>query len=137
GSGADTESDALADSDPENPANQLGLPRHEVLSMGTATAASATEIGRRFLEQAKVLDRSGRARLVGHVEDEHGILHPYSHVRAGDRIVFTDAHDTSPRRVVRAEHNDDERSVSVDLDAPPQGLDALLERLDVVLVGRV
>lgn len=134
GSGADTEDAALHDSDPDNPANQLGLRRRDMLQMGTATAASATEIGRRFLQEAKLVDSSGRARLIGHVEDDAGNLHPYSHVRAGDTLTFPDSSDPSPRRIVKADHNHDERSCSVDLDAPPEGLQALLERLAVVLV---
>lgn len=134
GSGADTESASLVDVDPENPATLAGIRRRELLQAGTMTAAGATEIGVRFLEQTKLLDRSGRARLVGHVEDDHGVLHPYTHVRAGDTISFIDANDTSPRRIVRAEHDHDQRAVTVDLDAPPDGLQAILERLGVVLV---
>jgi hypothetical protein len=45
-----------------------------------------------------------------------------------------DAADTSERRVVRTEKDHSSRTCSVDLDAPPQGLEALLERLGVVLV---
>lgn len=134
GSGADTESADLKDDDPENPANKAGITRREMLSMGVSTAAGATEIGRRFLEESARLDSSGRARLVGHVQDDRGVWHPYSHVRAGDTISFVDAADTSYRRIVRTEKSRDERSCSIDLDAPPEGLQALLERLGVVLV---
>lgn len=134
GSGADTEDVQLKDTDPENPANELNIIRRDLLVMGTGTAASAIEIGRRFLEQTKLLDSSGQAQIIGHIEDDRGILHPYSHVRAGDTITFVDAADTSPRRIVRAEHTEDQRSCAVDLDAPPDALAAILERLGVVLV---
>lgn len=133
GAGVDAESADLKDTDPENPANKLGIIRRDLLTMGTSTAAGAIEIGRRFLEQTKLLDKSGRARLVGHVEDDRGVLHPFSHVRAGDTIVFVDAADPSPRRIVRADHDHDARACTVDLDAPPDGLQALLERLGVRL----
>jgi hypothetical protein len=133
GSGADTESADLKDDDPENPANKLGITRRDLLTMGVSTAAGATEIGARFLEQAKLLDSSGRARLVGHVQDDRGVWHPYSHVRAGDTISFVDASDTSYRRVVKTDKSRDERACTVDLDSPPEGLTALLERLGVVL----
>jgi hypothetical protein len=133
GSGADTESEHLKDADPQNPANKLGIVRRELLAMGTGTAGSATEIGRRFLEETKLIDRSGRARLVGHVEDDRGVVHPTSHVRAGDTVEFVDADDTSARRIVKADHDHDQRAVSVDLDAPPEGLQATLERLGVVI----
>ena len=134
GSGADTETDDLKDDDPDNPANKLGITRRDLLVMGIGTAASATEVGRRFLEESRLLDSSGRARLVGHVQDSHGVMHPYSHVRAGDTISFVDSSDTSYRRIVRTDKTRDDRSCSIDLDAPPEGLAALLERLGVVLV---
>ena len=134
GSGADTETDDLKDDDPDNPANKLGITRRDLLVMGIGTAASATEVGRRFLEESKLLDSSGRARLIGHVQDSHGVWHPYSHVRAGDTISFVDSSDTS-YQADRPDRQDPRRpTCSVDLDAPPEGLQALLERLGVVLV---
>lgn len=137
GSNADTEDASLTDSDPENPATVLGITRRDKLVMAVGTAATAIEIGRRFLEESKALDKSGRARLVGHVMDNRGVLHPYFDVRAGDTISFVDASDTSERRIVRAEHDRATRTCSVDLDAPPEGLTALLERLAVSLVPLV
>jgi hypothetical protein len=68
------------------------------------------------------------------VRDDRGIPHPAWRVRAGDQIAFTDAADTSYRRIVRADYDHASRTCSVDLDAPPEGLDALLERLGVVLI---
>jgi len=134
GSGADTESSDLKDSDPENAANKLGIVRRDLLQMGVSTAAGATEVGRRFLLESRQLDRSGKARAVGYVEDDRGVLHPYHHLRAGDYVAFPDASDKSYRRVVRTEKDYDARTVTFDLDAPPEGLAALLERLGVVLV---
>ena len=135
GSGADTEDAVLKDDDPENPANKLGIIRRDLLTMGVSTAAGATEVGRRFLEQTKLLDSSGRARIVGHVMDDRGILHPYWRMRAGDTISFIDAAQTSPRRIVRTDKNTADRSCAIDLDAPPDAMAALLERLGVSLVS--
>lgn len=135
GSGADTETDDLKDNDPENPANLLGITRRDLLVMGIGTAASATEIGRRFLEESKVLNTSGVAKIVGHIEDDRGVNHPYWRVRAGDTISFVDAADTSYRRIVRTDKSGSDRTCSIDLDSPPEGLQALLERLGVVLVS--
>jgi hypothetical protein len=133
GSGADVESAELRDSDPENPANKAGITRRTKLDMGIGTPASATEVGHRFLTEQKQLDSSGRAVLVGHVMDDRGVLHPYTRPRAGDTITFTDAADPSPRRIVRTEKTRASRSCSIDLDSPPEGMAALLERLGVVL----
>lgn len=134
GSGADTETSTLKDSDPANPANELGIVRRDLLQMGVSTSAGAIEVGRRFLTDSRQLDRSGRARAVGYIEDDRGVTHPYWKPRAGDQITFVDASDTSYRRIVKTDKDHDARTVSFDLDAPPEGLQALLERLGVVLI---
>lgn len=133
GSGADVEDADLHDADPDNPANKSGIVRRAYLTAGTLTAAAATELGARFLEQHKEAATSGSARFVGHVEDDHGVLHPYHHVRAGDTVTFMDASDPSPRRIVRAAHDGDSHTCTVDLDSPPDSMDALLARLGVAL----
>jgi Concanavalin A-like lectin/glucanases superfamily len=133
GSGVDIEDASLKDTDPENPANKLGIKRRDKLVMGTSTPAGAIQVGQRFLAEQKLIDRSGRATLVGYVEDDHGILWPYSEVKAGDAITFVDAADSSYRRIVKADHDDGTKSATVDLDAPPEGLQAVLERLGVAL----
>lgn len=134
GSGADAESSDLKDTDPDNPANQLGIVRRDLLSMGTGTVSSAIAVGRRFLREAKKLDTSGRAQITGYIQDDHGAIFPYSSIRSGDTITFVDAADPSPRRIVRSDKDHAARTCRVDLDAPPEGLNALLERLGVVLV---
>lgn len=135
GSGATTEDDSLEDSDPLNPANQKGIRRWDVLDMsGVSTSAGAIEVGRRFLEEANLLDTSGQARIVGYCEDDKGVIHPAWKIRAGDTISFVDAADKSARRIVKTSYSHSDRTNSIDLDAPPEGLDALLERLQVVLV---
>jgi hypothetical protein len=135
GSGANVETDDLSDDDDLLLANQLGVKRWEILDMGgMSTASGATEVGRRFLEESKLLNASGRARLEGWVTDDAGVKHPAWKVRGGDTISFIDAADTSERKIVKADYNHDSRVCSVDLDAPPEGLDELLQRLQVVLV---
>jgi hypothetical protein len=135
GSSANTTSSDLLDDDEENPANQLGIRRWDLLDMGRiSTATIATEVGRIFLEETKALDTSGSATLTGWVEDDKGVRHPYHSVRSGDTISFVDASDTSYRRIVRTQKSPESRSVAIDLDAPPDGLDALLERLGVALI---
>lgn len=134
GSGVDTQSALLKDLDPDNPANRAGITRRDMLQMGTSTAAGAIEVGQRFLEGSRQLDHSGRARFMGHVESDRGVLYPYWAPRAGDTVSFIDASDSSSRRITRTEKDHASRTCSVDLDAPPEGLQALLERLGVVLV---
>jgi hypothetical protein len=134
GSGANTIDDSLSDLDPSNPVTAAGLTRRSVLAMGiTSTAAAASLVGQDWLAEQKLLSTAGQAQIVGHVEDDRGVLWPAWMIRAGDSISFTDAHDTGYRRIVRAEYSDGGRACQIDLDSPPEGLPALLARLSVSL----
>jgi hypothetical protein len=134
GSGADTIDDSLTDTDPANPVNVAGIKRRSVLAMGiTSTSAAASQVGQDWLAEQKLLSTAGQAQIVGHVEDDHGVLWPAWMIRAGDNISFTDAHDPEYRRVVRASYSDSSRACQLDLDSPPEGLSALLARLSVSL----
>lgn len=138
GSNANTIDSSLLDTDPENPANQVvvnGTPlrRWTQVSMGTTTSSAAIKVGAVFLQEQKIVDTSGQATLTGHVEDTNGVLWPAWKVRAGDTVSFVDARDPSPRRVVHTSYDDDSKANSIQLDQPPDGLTALLERLSIVL----
>jgi hypothetical protein len=133
GSGMETESALLEDTDPENPLNKLGRPKWAPLSMGTTSPEGAAQVGARFLRETKTLDTSGQATLVGFVESASGITHAASEVRAGDTIRFVDAADTSPRRIVHTQYDDPSRSCTIQLDQPPDGLTAILERLSAAI----
>lgn len=134
GSLADATDSSLLDTDPLNPINQLGFKRPAKLEMGiVSTLAGATEVGRQFLERSKELDQSGSAELVGYVTDDHGVNRPSWAVRAGDQISFVDSSDPSYRRVVHTAYDHSSRTNSIDLDSPPEGMDALLEELGASL----
>jgi hypothetical protein len=134
--GARCESTAnfLLDEDLENPLNKAGIRRWAVLKMGTTTLAGAEQVGAIFLRESKTLETSGQASIVGHAEDEGGVLWPAWMIRAGDTIAFVDAADTSPRRIVHTNWDDSNKTCEVQLDQPPDSLTAILERLSVVLV---
>lgn len=134
GSVADSTSASLTDSDPSNPVNAAGLRRWTKLDVSVITTqAGAVEIGRRFLEETNAYNASGQATITGTVEDDHGVERPAWQVRAGDYIEFIDAADTSARRIVRSSYDASSLTNSIDLDAPSEALDALLERLGAVL----
>jgi hypothetical protein len=134
GSGADTIDTSLADADPANPATLAGLTRRAVLDMGiVSTPAGAIKIGQAFLAEQKLVSTAGQASIVGHVQDQSGTSWPAWAIRAGDRISFVDAHDTTPRRIVKTSYADSSKTNQIDLDAPPQGLDALLARFGGVI----
>lgn len=136
GAQVNTTSTDLEDLDPTNPANEAGIPRHPVFEMNAvSTAAKAIAVGKLLLGRYKLLDQSGSASLVGWVEDDGGRLFASSAVRAGDYIAFMDAADTSYRRIVRTSYDHSTITNAIDLGAPPEGLDALLERLNVSIVS--
>lgn len=137
GSGCDIEDVRLQDLDPENEANQLGILRYpDPLDMGTVSVSGAAiTVGARFLSEARQLDRSGSAEHVGTVFDDRGIEHPVHAMRGGDTVSYVDARDPSPRRIVRTSYNPDTFTNSIDLDAPPEGLGAILARLGLAVHG--
>lgn len=134
GSGCDTTDSSLVDPDPLNPANEAGEIRRAVTQMGTGTPAVAVQIGSRFLQEQKLLDTSGQASIVGHVQDSSGNWAPAWRIRAGDKVRFVDAHDTSPRRVVKTSYDDGSKANSISLDSPPDGMTELLARMSISLI---
>jgi hypothetical protein len=137
GSGLRVTDVRLLDTDPLNPANEIpGLKRYVKIQMkGIATIEGMIEAGEAFLEQTKLLDGSGKATLTGYVEDEHGMFWPYYCVHAGDLIEFLDSSIPGYRYIVNASRSRASRSVSIDIDAPPDSYEALMERLNAEFVG--
>lgn len=130
GSGATVEDPALEITDPDHPAVRAGMTRKDRLDLrGISTPARAIEAGKIWLREANLLSRSGSATLSDYAMDDRGVFRPVSRLRAGDEVRFPDAADTSYRKVVRRSYEDVAKTVSVDLDAPPDGLQALLERM--------
>jgi hypothetical protein len=130
GSGATVETPELEETDPDHPAVRAGVDRMDRLDLrGVSTPARMTEAGEIWLREANRLNRSGSATLSGYVMDDRGVMRPVSQVRAGDEVRFPDASDPSYRRIVRRSYEHNTRTTTLDLDAPPEGLQALLERL--------
>ena len=136
GSGTNYTDATLLDVDPLNPLNQGPAPlkKYAPLAMGTSTLAGAAKVGQNFLAEQKLLDTSGQASHTGWVQDAAtGIYWPAWMMRAGDRVSYSDAADSSYRRIVHAGYDDTTKTCAVQLDQPPDSLQALLERLGVVL----
>lgn len=135
GSGANVETSALEITDPNHPAVLAKRTRRDKLDLkGKGTPETAIAVGQRFLEEANLLSRSGSATLGGYILDNMGVLWPAARVKSGDWISFVDASDRSYRKIVNKNYNDNNRSSEIDVDAPPEGLEALLERLQVGLI---
>jgi hypothetical protein len=134
GSGSDVESGLLKVSDPEHPAVLAKRKRRDLLELqGVSNPAQAIEVGVRFLEEANLLPRSGSAKISGFALDSNSVLRPVSQMKSGDYVSFVDAHDNSYRKIVHRLYDHDSRSAEIDFDAPPTGLEQLLERLQGVL----
>jgi len=131
GSGADFYWGGLEVTDPDHPAVRAGITRRYLLSLNSVMLyPEAIEVGERFLREVNELAGSGSATLSGYAMDSKGILRPVSQLRAGDRVRFTDAADTTPNRVVRRTYDHDRRTVTVDLDAPSEAIPALIARIE-------
>lgn len=136
GSGCTTESSALEITDVTNPATAAKRTRRDLLVMkGISTPAAAIAVGKRFLEEANALSRQGTATISGWVLDDKGVFWPAAKIRSGDWISFVDAGDHSYRKIVGRRYNHLTQSSEIELDAPPDGLEALLERLQAGLVS--
>lgn len=134
GSLVDTVDATLQDTDPANPVNVAGLSRpYEMPNIGTSTAAGAIRVGQNQLADFKAASTAGQAQITGHVQDSSGVWWPAWMIRAGDWIVFTDAHDTSPRRITQASYDDSTKQCQITLDSPPQTTQALLARMAIAL----
>jgi len=137
GSGMQITSARCIDPDPLNPVNQIpGKNRFAKIEMrGVCTIEGMEKAAEVFLEQSKLLDGSGRATLTGYVEDERGREWPYSSVQGGDLIEFLGSSIPGYRYIVNAPKTRSNFSVSVDIDAPPESYEALMERLNAEFMG--
>lgn len=136
GSNSNVETSALEITDPDHPAVKANRTRRDRLDLrGIGSPEISIKVGERFLEQANLLNHSGSATISGYIPDDKGIFWPVGQMKSGDWISFGDAHDPSYRKIVHKTYNHRNRSAEIDIDAPPSGLDALLERLQVGLIS--
>ncbi len=130
GSGADLESAQLQITDPDHPAVRAERPREDLLALGISTPERALEAGERWLREGNELSHAGEATLRGYIQDDCAVFRPVSQIQPGDRIRFPDAGSggTGYREVVEVNYDHDSRTATVQLDAPSNVVQALLER---------
>lgn len=134
GSNCEVESPLLELTDPDHPAVRAKRTRREVLDLrGISNPGQAIEVGIRFLEEANLLNHAGSATLTGYVMDHNSIFWPAACVKSGDWVSFVDAADSSYRKIVNRKYNHAQKGAEIDIDAPPSGMEALLERLQASL----
>jgi len=136
GSGANSESEALIITDPDHPAVRAEVTREDLLDLkGISIPERAIEACERWLADANELSHAGEATLRGYTQDDCSVFRPVSQIQPGDWIRFPDAGSsgTGYRKIVAVSYDHDSRTASVTLDAPPNAVEALLERLQAAL----
>jgi hypothetical protein len=136
GSGADYESEALQITAPDHPAVRAEVVREDLLTLkGISDFEPALGAGERWLVEGNELSHAGEAVLRGYIQDSAGIFRPVSQIQPGDRIRFPDAGSggTGYREIVAVSYDHDPRTATVNLDAPPDTYEALLERYGATL----
>lgn len=137
GSGAETTSTELADTNPENPVNAHGIPsRWIILNIGqTTTEAGAIQLGRVYFAEKSLPQRRGNLTLQGTVNHPSIGTLPVSEVRAGDYIRISDHPTNVPRRIIEANYNHDSRTLTASLDNSSHKMEAILERIGINVIG--
>lgn len=133
--GCDFTDASLKDYSETNPLNERGRTRLGKLTVSAVTTLSgAVQLGARWLQEELAVSDRGSAVVTGFAQDSAGIIEPVWKVRAGDRIRFDDA-DGRERRIIETNYSHEERTNSLTLDSTPHRLDALMERMQVVLTA--
>lgn len=130
----------LADTSETNPVNAAGIARKwGSLQLDFVTDLSgAVQVAAAWL-QVKLENANSRGSVTvsGMVEDDAtGALYPAWYMRAGDSAIVTDG-DNVERRIIETNYEHDSRTVTCNMDSTPHKVDALMERMGVVLVGIV
>lgn len=136
-SGADYQDDSLIDTSENNPVNSHGIHRRwgRLDLSFTATAESAIQLGRIWLQEMSKVSHRGAISATGYVRDrETGGRYPAWMVRAGDSVTVPD-YDGIERRIVDTSYQHDSLGLSASLDSLPHRLDAIMQRAGIALVG--
>lgn len=135
----DSTSALLADTNTENAVNAAGLPRKwAIISLDfVSTPLGATACGYAWLQE-RLNSPSVRGTITCSrlVEDEAGVLYPAWFVRAGDSIEVMDG-DRVEHRIIETKYSHKDRRLVATIDSTPHRVDALFERMGVVLQGYV
>jgi hypothetical protein len=139
GSGSDTETTDLLDTNPANPVNYAKGVSGKIrnVQMGITFEAGATLMGQVVLADANRQKWSGDVKLKGHVR-EHGsggAEEPVYMVRTFDRGIVEDDPDVSERRITATSYTTRDRTNTVTIGTPPERFPTLAARAGVVLEG--
>jgi hypothetical protein len=136
GSRAEVTDAALAVTDPDNPAVAAGVRRWAQLSVSDITTqAGASAIGAAWLAEKTRPARRGSITLTGTVTHPTRGRRPVWAVRAGDHVRVADHSADVARRIIETRYDHQARTLTATLENTAFGVDALMERMGVALVG--
>lgn len=128
----------LRDTDPATPLNRWGRRRFASLSASSTSEAGGIRLGELFMAGMRARRISGSIEIsAGQAISAAGARVPAWAPKAGDRILVEDDPAGEERLIIEASYSHDSRSSTLTLDAPPNAMESLLERLQVVLEGVV
>jgi hypothetical protein len=130
----------LADTSASNPVNAAGIERKwGELQLGFTTDVNgAIQVGVAYLQmKLESATSRGSVTVTDLIEDdETGTLYPAWYMRAGDSAIVTDG-DAIERRIIETVYSHDSRQLTANMDSTPHKVEALMERMGIVLVGIV
>jgi hypothetical protein len=130
-------STALRDSSEANPWNRLGIHRWDEVELSTPTnEAGAAQLGRARLAAVNSPRAPGTITVRGHLRDRAGHWQPAWKVRAGDTIAITNHPNDRPRLIHETTWDDNDKALTISVDAPAQALDALFDRVSNAVASR-
>lgn len=126
-----TDYEELRDETETNPANRHGIELWgEPLRVPFPCAETdALRLGTIALADSIIPKASGGVRITGHVADSRGNLRPGWMVRAGQTIAVTNFPNDRPRLISETSWDHDSRTLTVNVELPSYGLDALYARV--------
>lgn len=135
---ANVTDDGLLDTSDSNPVNAHGLGRKwAVLNLSNPTTdAGAVQIGAAWLSESTLPQRRGSITLSGTVTHPQEGPVPVTRVKAGSWIKVADKPGDVARRIVSTSYTHPGQ-ITCDVGGMPARVEAILERLGVVLGGRL
>jgi hypothetical protein len=127
------------DTSDTNPVNVAGIPRRWALLeiSEITTQAGAIQIGAAWLAEQQLPARRGQLTVTGEIEHPTEGRVPVWRVKAGDYVRIADFPTDVSRRVIETNYDHDTRTLTASLDNSAFKMEAILERMGVMLTGVV
>lgn len=127
----------LRDTTVGNPWKDWGIPRYDDVTLSwPTTLPQALSLGRARLADTNTPKHPGTITVRGHVRDRAGNWQQGWKVRAGDTVTVSSFPNDQPRLIHEATWDDESKTLTLAVDAPPSTLDAYQDRVINALTAR-